>query len=189
MKQSNDQSDLLASLMKAAQTGDSHAYARLLTDITPRLRRFVRSQRRALKAEDVEDLIQDILLSLHAVRASYDPERPFLPWLLAIARNRLADGSRRYARQAAHEVQVEFLPVTFSDERANVVLDEYRDPDALRQAIRQLPPGQREAIELLKLREMSLREAAAASGTTVGALKVAVHRAMGTLRSVLGKES
>ena len=106
MKQPNDHDDLLASLMKAAQAGDARAYARLLSDIAPRLRRVVRGQRRALKVEDVEDLVQDILLSLHAVRASYDPQRPFMPWLLAIARNRLADGSRRYARRAAHEVQV-----------------------------------------------------------------------------------
>jgi DNA-directed RNA polymerase specialized sigma24 family protein len=48
-----------------------------------------------------------------------------------------------------------------------------------------VPAGQREAIELLKLRELSLKEAAAASGTTVGALKVATHRAMIALRRVL----
>jgi len=41
----------------------------------------------------------------------------------------------------------------------------------------------------LKLREMSLREAAAASGTSIGALKVSVHRAMATLRKALTKES
>ena len=57
--------------------------------------------------------------------------------------------------------------------------------EALHQAIQTLPSGQRQAIELLKLREMSLKEAAAASGTTVGALKVATHRAMVALRRLL----
>ena len=52
-----------------------------------------------------------------------------------------------------------------------------------------LSPGQRDAIEMLKLREMSLKEAAAASGTSIGALKVSVHRAMATLRRALIKES
>jgi len=52
-----------------------------------------------------------------------------------------------------------------------------------------LSPGQRDAIEMLKLREMSLKEAAAARGTSIGALKVSVHRAMATLRRALIKES
>jgi RNA polymerase sigma-70 factor (ECF subfamily) len=64
----------------------------------------------------------------------------------------------------------------------------YGDPDALKEAIADLPAGQRSAIELLKLREMSLKEAAAASGTSVGALKVATHRAMDALRRKLKKE-
>jgi RNA polymerase sigma-70 factor (ECF subfamily) len=52
-----------------------------------------------------------------------------------------------------------------------------------------LPPGQRQALELMKLQEMSLKEAAAATGMTVGALKVSVHRAMATLRKVLGAKA
>lgn len=178
----------LTSLMQAAQAGDAHAYTQLLDEIAPRLRRIVRSQRKFLRTEDIEDLVQDILLSLHAVRATYDPRRPFMPWLMAITRNRLADGARRYTRRAAHEVQVETLPVTFSDAGTNMDDDGYRDPEALRRAIQNLPPGQRDAVEMLKLREMSLKEAAAASGTSIGALKVSVHRAMVTLRKALTKE-
>ena len=188
MKQKADD-QVLATLMQAAQAGDTQAYVQLLGKITLRLRQIVRGRRRFLKAEDIEDLVQDILLSLHAVRATYDPQRPFMPWLMAITRNRLADGARRYTRRAAHEVQVENLPVTFSDEGANIDIGGYRDPEALRQAIRALPNGQRDAIEMLKLREMSLKEAAAASGTSIGALKVSVHRAVATLRKVLTKES
>jgi len=174
-----------ADLMRAVQAGDGRAYAALLTEITPRLRQFVHGQRRFLRIEDIEDLVQDVLLSLHAVRATYDPQRPFMPWLLSIARNRLADGARRYARQGAHERQVENLPVTFAEETTNMEAEVYGDPDALKQAIRELPRAQRQAIEMLKLREMSLKEAAAASGTNVGALKVSIHRAIGTLRKAL----
>jgi RNA polymerase sigma factor (sigma-70 family) len=178
----------LASLMRAVQAGDANAYVKLLKEIMPRVRHVVRSQRKFLKTEDIEDLVQDVLLSLHAVRGTYDPQRPFMPWLLAITRNRLADGARRYARHAAHEVQVDHLPVTFSQERTNMEDGSYRDPQALRRAIQGLPRGQREAIEMMKLREMSLKEAAAASGTRVGALKVSVHRAMIALRRALKKE-
>lgn len=176
---------LLAGLMRSAQDGDGSAYAALLREITPWLRQMIRYQRRFLQPQDIEDLVQDVLLSLHAVRATYDPKRPFLPWLAAIARNRLADSARRYARRAANEVAAENLPVTFADGGAKMPTDAYGDPEALRHAIESLPPGQRRAVELVKLRELSLKEAARESGMTVGALKVAVHRGIQTLRKAL----
>jgi RNA polymerase sigma-70 factor (ECF subfamily) len=175
----------LAELMRAAQAGDSVAYVELLETITPLLRRVVRRHRGFLGADEVEDLVQDVLLSVHAVRQTYDPKRPFLPWLLAIVRNRLADHARRFARTSAHERPVDDLDVTFAAATANPQTEEYGDRDALRQALETLPPRQRHAIDLLKLQELTLKEAAAISGMTVGALKVATHRAMATLRRLL----
>jgi RNA polymerase sigma-70 factor (ECF subfamily) len=180
--------DHLAALMRAAQGGDAEAYTELMHEITARVRRVVRRKRGFLGPDAVEDLVQEILLSVHAVRATYDPARPFMPWLLAITRNRLADGARRYARHQAHEIVVDDLDVTFSTEQTNPLTDECGDPEALRAAIAALPPGQRAAIEMVKLKDMSLKEAAAATGTTVGALKVATHRAMMSLRKRLTKD-
>jgi len=87
----------VAGLMQAAQAGSAEAYVQLLHEITPRIRRIVRRRHgRGSGTEDVEDLVQDILLSVHAVRATYDPQRPFMPWLIAITRNRVhGDGSCR----------------------------------------------------------------------------------------------
>src|SRR5687768_4203096 len=147
--------------MRAAQAGDGEAYLQLLERIMPRLRQIVGRRRGFAGPEDVEDLVQDILLSLHAVRATYDPGHPFMPWLLAIVRNRLADGARRYARQAAHEVPLENPTVTFVDRPTNTDQEGFGDTEALDEAIKSLPRGQREAIELLKLKELSLKEAAA----------------------------
>ena len=172
--------------MGSAQAGDAAAYAQLLHELMPLLRGAVRRRRGFLKSEDVEDLVQDILLSLHQVRATYDPARPFLPWLMAIARNRVTDGARRYISRSAHEVVVAQLPETFSTDDPNRTGEVYGDPEALRLAMKTLPRGQRDAIEMLKLREMSLKEAAALSGASIAALKVAVHRGMHALRKVLG---
>ena len=174
----------LGRLMRAAQAGDSAAYLLLLQEVTPRIRQVVSRRRGSAAVADVEDLVQDVLLSVHVARASYDPGRPFLPWLLAIARNRLADGARRHARRSAHEIQVDDLDVTFAEVETNIRVGAEEAPD-LRKAIRALPRGQREAIELLKLRELSLKEAAAATGASITALKVATHRAMATLRRKL----
>src|SRR5437588_9272764 len=59
-------------LMQAAQAGEADAYIQLLEEITPRIRQIVRRRRRFLGAGDIEDLVQDVLLSIHAVRATYD---------------------------------------------------------------------------------------------------------------------
>lgn len=172
-------------LMRSAQAGDARAYAELLGKITPRIRQIVSNRRRFLQQVDIEDLVQEVLLSLHAVRGTYDPERSFMPWLVAITQYRLADAARRYYRHAGRQNDIEQLSVIFAEETANSDVEAYGDRDALKLAIEKLPPGQREAIRLLKLRELSLKEAAEATGTSVDALKVSVYRAMVTLRRTL----
>jgi RNA polymerase sigma-70 factor (ECF subfamily) len=178
----------LRRLMRAAQAGDRDAYRAVLTAVTPRIRRFVRARRGALRVADLEDVVQDVLLSMHTVLATYDPARPFMPWLLAIARHRLADAARRNARYVL-EVAVDDVEVTFANVATNTVDEGPGDLEALADAIRELPAGQRRAIELLKLQELTLKEAAAATGSPIGALKVATHRAMQSLRRLLGASS
>lgn len=175
----------LAVQMQAAQGGDQVAYADLLRLIAPWLRGYVRKHRRFLQAADVEDLVQEVLLSLHAVRQTYDPGRPFLPWLLAITHNRLVDAARRHGRRSARELAVDGVEVTFGAESTNTEDADPGSSQALEQAIRALPAGQRAAIELTKLQEMSVKEAAGELGTSVGAIKVAVHRAMLRLKRML----
>lgn len=186
----DEQSNMrLSQLMRAAQDGDRASYNRLLLEVLPLIRGTIRRQRTFLPHQDIEDLVQDVLLSLHSVLATYDPERPFIPWLMAITRNRLADGGRRNARLSANEVAVEKLPETFSETEPNIGAEEFGDREALRHAMANLPPGQQKALDLLKLKELSLKEASAVSGMSIPALKVAVHRAIKTLRGVLKREA
>ena len=188
MQGSGGTDDRFAGLMQRAQAGEQAAYAELLREITPLLRSEIRRRRRFLPSQDIEDLAQDVLLSLHVVRATYDPARPFLPWLMAITRNRIVDGIRRQVRRAANEVAVGEPRETFACDATNSPVEAYGDPEALRLALQRLPQGQRTAIEMVKLREMSLKEASTASGMTVAALKVAVHRGIGALRKALHAE-
>jgi DNA-directed RNA polymerase specialized sigma24 family protein len=113
MHQRSEQDERLAALMRSAQDGDRSAYAALLSEVAALARQIVRRRFAFLQPQEVEDLVQDVLLSVHAARSTYDPERPFLPWLAALARNRIADGARRYARRTANEVVSERLPETF----------------------------------------------------------------------------
>lgn len=180
-----DDDDELGALMRAAQAGDNVAYTRLLKLIAPIARRV--AQRRWMGEASPDDVAQDVLLSIHSVRHTYDPARPFRPWLMTIIHNRLVDAQRRGIRRSSKEVVVADVPETFSEEETNWLSDGPGDPEELRQAIANLPPGQRRAIELLKLQEMSLKEAAETSGMSIGALKVAVHRGIKSLREALAK--
>jgi RNA polymerase sigma-70 factor (ECF subfamily) len=133
---------------------------------------------------------QDVLLTVHAVRHTYDPGRPFGPWLVAIANRRIIDRLRRQMRDRSREIELTAEHETFSPYSTNLRFDETSaDEAALRAAIEHLPPDQRQAIRLLKLKEMSLKEAALASGRSVSALKVATHRAVKSLRKILRQPS
>ena len=122
------------------------------------------------------------------VRHAYDPGRPFGPWLLAIANRRIIDRLRRESRQRAREIELSPEHETFADHATN--LDEViSDEVALSEAIDRLPPDQGQAIKMLKLNEMSLKEAASASGRSIAALKVATHRAIKSLRKMLKQKS
>jgi RNA polymerase sigma factor (sigma-70 family) len=171
-----------AVLMARAQAGEQEAYRRLLEDITPYIR--VLAAKRFRDPSEVEDAVQDVLLTVHVIRHTYDPARPFTPWLTAIANRRIIDRLRRHRRANLRQVPLSAKDETPSAAEANLG-DAGSDAAALRTAVERLPPGQRQAIKLLKFGEMSLKEAAAASGMSVAALKVATHRAMSSLRKML----
>jgi RNA polymerase sigma-70 factor (ECF subfamily) len=181
----SDQAERLARLMRDAQNGDQTSYTLLLKEILPILKRLVQSRLGFLPVVDREDIVQEILLSLHAARATYDPKRPFMPWLRSIARNRMIDNARRNSRRLNNEVLVGEFPDHVADANAGEPASQYINAEALQQAIAGLPPGQRQALELLKFRTMSLKEASALSSLSTGALKVSVHRAIRTLRGSL----
>lgn len=168
-------------LMARAQDGDTVAYLRLLEGITPYLRSLARRWHR--DPWDIEDTVQDILLTLHSIRQTYDPSRPFGPWLVGIAHRRAVDRLRRRGRQTKREA-----PFTAFEEGIAATSDEndgMLDKRKLNEAIKGLPPIQQTAVDLLKLKEMSLKEASDVTGLSVASLKMATHRALQNLRAML----
>jgi RNA polymerase sigma factor (sigma-70 family) len=169
-------------LMVRSQAGDGAAYKQLLEDVSPYLRAL--AARRLPAQADVEDVVQDILLTVHSIRATYDPALPFGPWLKAIAMRRINDRLRYQYRRNTREREI-FDDEDFADEES---VNLYAmDHDGLRDAVRRLSPAERQAIRMLKLGELSLKEASTKSGLSVGALKVAAHRGMARLRMILTK--
>jgi RNA polymerase sigma-70 factor (ECF subfamily) len=166
-------------MMARAQSGDRDAYRLLLIAIVPYL--HARALVRLGTMDEAEDAVQEILLTIHQARQSYDPTRSFGPWLVAIADRRIADRLRRMRRrQKLHETAGEMTSDPPARQDKTVL-----DGRALDAALSDLTPEQAEAIRLLKLEEHSLREASVRTGQTVGALKAATHRALKALRQRL----
>lgn len=172
--------------MAAAQAGDARAYDALLRAALPLLRAVAR--RRIRDGHEAEDAVQDTLLTIHRLRHTYDPSRPIRPWLVAICERRCVDRLRRHGRRQGREMPLE----AFGESLAAPGQDGAGGGEAriaaaeLRAAVAELPPSQRTALHLAKLEDLPLAEASARSGLSVGALKVATHRAVRALRRRLG---
>ncbi len=166
-------------LMASAQHGDQAAYDRLLHELEPLLLRLARRRWRN-SAADAEDLVQDVLMSLHETRMDYDPDRPFMPWLMGIFSHRLADIARHNAGHATRELPMDRLDSL--TEAAAPMPDGQIDYPVLRKALAGLPPHQRLAVELLRIRELSAEHAAAMTGINAATLRVSAHRAVKKLR-------
>ena len=179
----------LAAWMAAAQGGDADAYRMLLRACLPIIAAAARG--RGVRGDRVDDVVQETLLTIHRARATYDPARPFLPWLRAIAERRAIDALRRQGRHAAREVHD---PTAYEAEPSagNAPGDALHAQDRarlLREAVATLPDGQREAVEHLALRERTLDETALLTGRGKGALKVNLHRALKSLRGRLSGDA
>ena len=154
-------------LMAAAQLGDSASYRRLLGELIPWLRRYYV---RRLPLAVVDDAVQDVLIAIHEKLHTYDPGRPFRPWLSAIARykwiNRL-----RTLRRTATEPLLEDVPT--GDHGAEVL-----SASVLERLLAGLKPAQAEVIRLVKIHGFSVEEASARTGQSVSLVKVNIHRGL-----------
>lgn len=170
-----------AGWMAAAQAGDRRAYERVLGEAVPLIRATARRQ--GVPTDSVDDVVQETLLTVHRVRHTFDPSRSFDAWLTAIAARRAIDVLRGLGRHGRREINDDLAYENHPDrDDASRETQRSQDDARLHAAISTLPPGQREAVEQLALKEQSLAEAAQATGRTAGALKVNLHRALKALR-------
>ncbi len=160
----------LRELMRQGQAGDAAAYRTVLSEVARRARAYFR---RRLNDEDAaEDFAQEVLLSVHKSRHTYDASRSFGAWCAAILQRRYVDAVRSMVRSLGPgraDVPVENLPAQAAaegDERLKWLMA----------ALEQLPPQQAMAIRLTQLEGCSGREAALRLGQSEVALRVSVHR-------------
>ena len=168
--------------MAEAQAGDNVAYQTLLRDCIPVIKTVAR--RRGVAAAHVDDVVQDVLLTIHRARHTYDPNRSFTAWLCVITERRAIDLLRRIRRQDLREVHAPLAFESHVDRAADPARGlAYADAAGIvTRAIAGLPARQREAVERIVLEERSLADAAALTQRSKNSLKVNLHRALKTLR-------
>jgi RNA polymerase sigma-70 factor (ECF subfamily) len=171
-----------SSQMAAAQAGDRAAYEALLRDCVPLIRAF--AARQGVPADHLDDAVQDVLLTIHRARQTYDPARSFTAWLRIIAERRAIDLLRRFGRQRTREIHSPLAFESYAQETVDFAQnsDDAGRSNRVKKALTALPERQREAVQVLVLEERSLAEAAIATQRTKGALKVNLHRALKALR-------
>jgi RNA polymerase sigma-70 factor (ECF subfamily) len=162
-----------ARLIERAQGGNREAFQALFRDIGPVITRFVR--RRVLNQAEVEDVCQEALIGVLKSRHTYEPGRPFEPWLFAIVRNVASAYFRQGLQRAVWLESVADIPETITEPGSEQALE-------LREAFDQLSPNQAEALRLTKVQGLSVAEAARRTGASVGSMKVRVHRAFQSLK-------
>jgi len=171
-----DQADL-ESLMRQSLTGDKTAYGQLLRASARLLRPFL--LRRLGSDSAADDVLQEILISIHKARHTYDGNRPFKPWLYAIAKFRLLDHLRtHYADQLRQAEDLsDFEDILSADVTAAAFSYESISGEILK-----LPAKQAAILQLMHQEGYTSKEVAAKLGMTESAVKVAAHRAYKVLR-------
>ena len=177
----DDQWRAWAALMVKVQEGDTEAYARLLAEMSPLIFNYVR--KRVFNTQYVEDVFQEVLLTFHKAKHTYQTDRPFSPWLFAIVRNAVWTALHKNRKFAEKELLLEELPEVPWIEPDDGSLD-----DRLHKALGTLTPENRQAVEMLKLKGMTVENAAKTLGISKIALKVRAHRGYAQLRKMLLKK-
>lgn len=141
----------------------------------------------------LEDLVQDVLLSIHQKRHTYRSEYPILPWLFAIARHRWIDIARMLSVRPKllnwDETEWQEIPDNEAVERVERNESEAEAKNQVNELLEVLTPKQQELIRLAKLEELPLNEVAIRMGLSLSAVKVGVHRAMHKLASASGNSA
>lgn len=147
--------------------------------------------RRSRDAQTVADLTADTFVEAMRSFGSYDPARgPLRPWLFAIARNVYAKHSERDARRRDAAERHGGRRGLHQDELDDLErrIDAASRGRAIREALADLPPLDREVVELVDLAELTPKEAAAVLGVSAGGLRVRLSRARSRLRKEGGTD-
>ena len=158
-------------LMAAGRYGDDRAYRRLLGELHNWLTRWYR---RRLPTALVDDASQEALVAVHNNRNTYEPSRPFVPWLTSIVRHKWADQLRAAKRRESDPLPDD---LAVEDHESAVIRE-----SLLERLMVALTPAQAQVIRLVKLEGYSIAEASHRTGQSRPLVKVNIHRGLAKMQ-------
>ncbi|NIZ08925.1 sigma-70 family RNA polymerase sigma factor [Pseudooceanicola sp. HF7] len=168
-------------LLRRANRGEAAAYARFLTEVVPVIRNIARA-RSPHGADEVEDIVQEVLLALHAKRHTWRESDPVTPWLYAIVRYKTADAARKRRAGGGRQVPIDDLADVLPDDTAG----EVTAAGDLTRLLGEIDDRSAGIVRAVGVEGQSAGEVGARLGMSEGAVRVAYHRALQRLRDKAG---
>ena len=161
-------------MVQAARLGDSNAFAWLYSRYARMVHGILLSR---VPRDEVDDLVQEVFLSVYRRLHTLRDAAAFGGWLAQITRNRAHDFLRHNPETA--ELREDHAVAGPNPEEA--------DARRALEAVQSLPGAYRETLILRLVEGMSGEEIAARTGLSPGSVRVNLHRGMKLLREKLGE--
>lgn len=168
-------------LARSAAGGDRHSFSALVERHYGFIFRI--AYRLTGHKDDAEDIAQEVCARLGRAIRSYRGGAAFTTWLYAIVVNAARDRGRKLSREAAGAQAL--MAQALIDEHAPREAELDDPAEALWQAVRNLPPKQREAVTLVYGEEMSHAEASDLMGCSETTVSWHIHEAKKRLKHML----
>ena len=168
-------------MVRDARAGDRHALGQLYDTYRDRVARFATG--RLGDPEKAEDVTSETFEAVCRNLGSYRPGTDFEAWLFTIAHRRVADHFRRWSRRREVELDETVQPAVGGPEESVLAAERRAEVAG---AFRRLRPDQQEVLALRVLGGLSAAQAGAVLGKSEGAVRVAQHRALLSLREEMG---
>lgn len=173
-----------ADLIRAWGDGDEVAAATLVRRHADAVARYLAAA--GAREPDLEDLVQETFYRAFRGIESYGGRAAFRTWLIAIASNALRDAWRKRKRATVLSIEDRELVDAASDPAGDA---QVRDLERrFSEALRRLPPLQRDVFLLRAQQGMEYSDIAATLGTTPGSARVHYHHAVKRLKAMLGRD-
>lgn len=169
----------LSHKLLAGLAGDSVAYTDFLSQLSPILRRVIG---RKIPMNDIEDVLQEVLISIHKARHTYDGERPLMPWVMAITRFRMTDCLRKTYSEMRHQR----VDIADYENVLEAVTETVNENESIHGMLDGVGQRERKILSLMHMEGYTAREVGSQLGMKESAVKVTAHRAIKKIRKRLG---
>ena len=173
-----DNETIFKQLMTKSQHGDFGAYSELLQSLHSFLKNYLRN--RIFEKNEIDEVVQETLMAIHKSMHTYDTEKSFMSWFLAITEYKIIDYIRGLKK---HPTLADLDSVSnfFSQTNSNVELK-----IDIEKAINNLSTKEKSVLVLLKIEGQSAKDVARELNLSEANVKVIAHRAYINLKTYLG---